>query len=177
VSKIGCSLDDAAKVGRSPSSVLTQAKRMFQAKLLIVGGGEGLREVDLDRLPMTMGRSEETDICLPHALVSRSHCEIYEEDDLLCVRDLGSLNGTFVGNQQVQQSVLKPGELLTVGTVTFRAVYGGVSHDDQPMGSMEDTASAISTARIGDLANSTDQTETLHRTEDTIPSTSDPRLH
>ena len=39
------------------------------------------------------------------------------------VRDLGSLNGTFVNNQRITESPIAPGELLTVGTVTFRAVY------------------------------------------------------
>jgi pSer/pThr/pTyr-binding forkhead associated (FHA) protein len=39
------------------------------------------------------------------------------------VRDLGSLNGTFVNNQRITEAAVEPGELLTVGTVTFRAIY------------------------------------------------------
>jgi hypothetical protein len=39
------------------------------------------------------------------------------------VRDLGSLNGTFINNQRITESVIEPGELLTIGAVTFRAVY------------------------------------------------------
>ena len=67
---------------------------------------------------------QEVESCLlQHPLVSRQHCELYESAGQLMVRDLGSLNGTFVNNQRVTESPLPAGELLTVGTVTFRAVY------------------------------------------------------
>ena len=46
------------------------------------------------------------------------------------VRDLGSTNGTFVGSEKVVESVLGPGELLTIGTVTFRALYGDTKVED-----------------------------------------------
>ncbi len=60
---------------------------------------------------------------LPHPLVSRRHCEIVENDGRLLVRDLNSLNGTFIGEERISEAILSPGSLLTVGTVTFRAVY------------------------------------------------------
>jgi predicted component of type VI protein secretion system len=60
---------------------------------------------------------------LPHPLVSRQHCELFETNGRLMVRDLGSLNGTFVNNERISEAALPPGELLTVGAVTFRAVY------------------------------------------------------
>ena len=44
----------------------------------------------------------------------------------LRVRDLGSLNGTFVGSKRIEDAEVPPGELLTVGTVTFRAVYRNI---------------------------------------------------
>jgi pSer/pThr/pTyr-binding forkhead associated (FHA) protein len=92
------------------------------AKLVVVGGDVKTTEVEL-RLPSTIGRGKGTTIVLPHPLVSRQHCEIYEADGQLMVRDLGSLNGTFVNNERITDAPLPPGELLTVGTVTFRAVY------------------------------------------------------
>jgi pSer/pThr/pTyr-binding forkhead associated (FHA) protein len=92
------------------------------AKLVVVGGDVKTTEVEL-RLPSTIGRGKGTTIVLPHPLVSRQHCEIYEANGQLMVRDLGSLNGTFVNNERITDAPLPPGELLTVGTVTFRAVY------------------------------------------------------
>jgi predicted component of type VI protein secretion system len=71
---------------------------------------------------------------LAHPLVSRQHCELYEADGQLMVRDLGSLNGTFVNNQKVSEAPLPPGELLTIGTVTFRAVYESQGEVSPPKG-------------------------------------------
>ncbi len=97
---------------------------MIEAKLRIVGGGERDKELDL-QLPATIGRGKDNGITLVEPLVSRKHCEIYEKQDQLVVRDLGSLNGTYIGSQKIEKDrLLRPGELLTIGTVTFRAIYG-----------------------------------------------------
>lgn len=95
----------------------------LNAKLVVVGGEVKTAEIKL-RLPSTIGRGRGATIMLPHPLVSRQHCELFETDGQLMVRDLGSLNGTFVNNERIAgDASLPPGELLTVGAVTFRAVY------------------------------------------------------
>jgi len=94
----------------------------MDAKLVVVGGVAKPTEFSLN-LPAVIGRGREASLSLRHALVSRNHCEIFESDGYLVVRDMGSLNGTFVDNQQITEAVLPPGHLLTVGTVTFRAAY------------------------------------------------------
>ena len=95
---------------------------MIQAKLLVIGGEAEAEEISLE-LPATVGRSREAAINLSHPLVSRHHCELFEANGVLMVRDLDSMNGTFVGSQRVSEAVLRSGDLLTVGTVTFRALY------------------------------------------------------
>jgi pSer/pThr/pTyr-binding forkhead associated (FHA) protein len=96
------------------------------AKLVVVGGETQTRQYDL-ALPTIIGRSRTTDLTLGHPLVSRHHCEVFEADGMLMVRDLGSLNGTFLGDTRIaeQPMPVKSGDLITVGPVTFRAVYGG----------------------------------------------------
>ena len=103
----------------------------LKAKLVVVGGEVKTAEIKL-RLPSTIGRGRGTTIMLPHPLVSRQHCELFETDGKLMVRDLGSLNGTFVNNERITESPLAAGELLTVGTVTFRAVYEDASDNGAP---------------------------------------------
>ncbi len=96
---------------------------MLKAKLLVIGGDAKFGEVDL-LLPTTIGRGREATLTIPHPLVSRLHCEIFERHGKLVVKDLKSLNGTFVNNQKiVGEEVLEPEQLLTLGNVTFRADY------------------------------------------------------
>lgn len=94
----------------------------MKAKLIVIGGTTSTTEVNL-RLPTTIGRGRSAQVTIPHSLVSRQHCEISEFEGRLLVRDLESLNGTYVGDERITEAILEPGALLTVGTVTFRAVY------------------------------------------------------
>jgi len=109
-------------------------------KLVVVGGDVRPSEITV-RLPLVLGRGREAGISLPHALVSRSHCELYESHGRVFVRDMGSLNGTYVGSERVKEAELAPGDLLTVGTVTFRAVYGDLSELAENPPGTSDTAS------------------------------------
>ncbi len=102
----------------------------MKAKLVVVGGDVKATEIKL-KLPVIIGRGREAALTLPHPLVSRKHCELFEVDGTLMVRDLGSLNGTYVGTQRVAEAPLPSGELLTVATVNFRAVYTDVDEEDE----------------------------------------------
>ena len=107
---------------------------MLNAKLVIVGGGDAkVSEIQL-KLPTTIGRSSEAKVKLPHPLVSRKHCELFERDGQLIVRDLGSLNGTYIDSNKIErEQPLGPNQLLTLGTVTFRAIYEMVVVADAPV--------------------------------------------
>jgi pSer/pThr/pTyr-binding forkhead associated (FHA) protein len=115
---------------------------------IVHGPGEGTEFV-LDRPGrQTIGRANDCTIQLPtnflFAQVSRHHCELDIDPPAVHVRDLGSLNGTFVNGEmigkqnedEVRSEVsnpasavreLKGGDELQVGTVTFRI---GVSDED-----------------------------------------------
>lgn len=96
----------------------------MQAKLIVVGGDVKVAEVKL-KLPTVIGRGKGATVLLQHPLVSRQHCEITEQDGQLMVRDLGSLNGTFINNARLTEPTPLPsGDLLSIGDVTFRAEYG-----------------------------------------------------
>ncbi len=96
----------------------------MEARLIVVGGDAQTRQFEL-RLPAVIGRSRSTDVRLGHPLVSRHHCEVFEADGILMVRDLGSLNGTFVGDTRIAEQAIpiQPGEVFTVGPVSLRAEY------------------------------------------------------
>lgn len=93
--------------------------------LVIISGDPGKKQVTI-KPPAIIGRSRQADVTIGQPLVSRKHCEITaSEDGTLVVEDLGSLNGTYVGEERITEAVyLESGDLLTVGSVTFRAHYG-----------------------------------------------------
>jgi pSer/pThr/pTyr-binding forkhead associated (FHA) protein len=95
----------------------------MQATFVILEPKVTPSEYTLD-LPITIGRGREADLKFSNGLISRRHCELVEYDGSIMVRDLGSRNGTFVSGNRVESAPLAAGELLTVGGVTLRAVYG-----------------------------------------------------
>ena len=94
----------------------------MDAKLVIVGGKANKSQVSL-KLPTVVGRSRDADLTVAHPNISRRHCELHEVDGMLMIRDLGSLNGVFVGNQQVSEAPLPPDSEFSVGPLTFRVEY------------------------------------------------------
>ncbi|MBN1396132.1 MAG: FHA domain-containing protein [Pirellulales bacterium] len=94
----------------------------MDAKLIVVGGKASKGEISL-KLPMTIGRSREAELTIAHPMISRRHCELFEADGLLMIRDLDSLNGTLVAGRRIKESPLPPDGEFTIGPLTFRARY------------------------------------------------------
>ncbi|MEJ5343000.1 MAG: FHA domain-containing protein [Thermogutta sp.] len=74
-------------------------------------------------LPAVIGRSREADLTIIHPMISRRHCELFEDGGLVKIRDLGSLNGTYVAGEQIQETFLPPGAVFSLGPLTFRVEY------------------------------------------------------
>ena len=68
----------------------------------------------------TLGRNPTNDFRVHDATVSSFHCEIVLSDDSVVVRDLGSTNGTYIDGLRIQENVLKPGQILKVGSAELR---------------------------------------------------------
>ena len=66
--------------------------------------------------PITrIGRGPDSDILLDDITVSRSHAEVFINEGGLFVRDLGSLNGTYVNRVIIEKAALVHGDELQVG--------------------------------------------------------------
>ena len=76
------------------------------------------REVSL---PCTIGRAKQCDVTIIHPLVSRRHCEIYEETGRVMVRDVGSLNGTYYLGMRLGRGAHIPyGASFSIGRLNFQ---------------------------------------------------------
>lgn len=64
---------------------------------------------------MVVGRLSECDIHIQDANISRRHSAFEREGEGWAVQDLGSTNGTFINGERTQRSVLRNGDVVTVG--------------------------------------------------------------
>lgn len=96
----------------------------MDVKLVVHRGPTQAREFRLRAEETIIGRKEGCGLRIPSNQVSRLHCKILWRDDLLQVQDLKSANGTKINGQRVRGvQVLRPGDLLSVGPITFLVNY------------------------------------------------------
>ena len=72
---------------------------------------------DIDVL--SIGRTDENDLVLEHQRVSRRHAEVQRKGGIYVLRDLGSTNGTWQGEERVDQLILQDGDELRIGEATL----------------------------------------------------------
>ena len=87
------------------------------------GPNAGSRFV-LDGEVTALGRHPESDIFLDDITVSRRHAVIERTDDGFTVRDAGSLNGTYVNRERVDEARLRTGDELQIGRFRLSFVLG-----------------------------------------------------
>jgi pSer/pThr/pTyr-binding forkhead associated (FHA) protein len=78
----------------------------------------------LDADVVTAGRHPDSDIFLDDITVSRRHVEIHRRADGYVVRDAGSLNGTYVNRERIEEGELHDGDELQVGTFKLLFLAG-----------------------------------------------------
>ena len=84
--------------------------------ILVLRGGEGEGQHFVLSSPVTkIGRHADSDIALDDITVSRRHCDISQEAGRFIVRDVGSLNGTYVNQKRVDAAELTQGDELQIG--------------------------------------------------------------
>lgn len=92
--------------------------------LVVVRGPNAGSRYLLDRDITTAGRHPDAEIFLDDVTVSRRHAEfVREEDGRLRVRDLGSLNGSYVNGTRVDDRSLATGDEVQIGR--FKLLYVG----------------------------------------------------
>ncbi|MBE9506540.1 MAG: FHA domain-containing protein [Chloroflexi bacterium] len=75
---------------------------------------------DIAKPAVTIGRAQNCDVVVDHATVSRQHATIKLEEDQFRLYDLGSSNGTFVGEHRVREPVtLEDGATVHFGTMEY----------------------------------------------------------
>jgi pSer/pThr/pTyr-binding forkhead associated (FHA) protein len=91
---------------------------------LVIERGAPRRVVKIPKCDAILGRARGNTVRIPSAEVSRQHCRLREEDGLIVVEDLGSVNGTFLNGRRLRGAeYVRPGDHIEVGPVTFVVQY------------------------------------------------------
>jgi len=92
--------------------------------LIIAIGHDTHDRVELAADVASVGRSDDSDITLDDISVSRHHA-IFQRtaSGRITVRDLNSLNGTYVNGTRVEESVLRSGDEIQIGK--YKIVFWG----------------------------------------------------
>ncbi|MTA49245.1 MAG: FHA domain-containing protein [Actinobacteria bacterium] len=78
------------------------------------GPAKGARFL-IDQNEVAIGRSTDSPVFLDDVTVSRKHAVIEAREGVFTLRDLGSLNGTYLNNQTVSESQLATGDEIQIG--------------------------------------------------------------
>ncbi len=106
----GLSAEDEATIG---------ALRHGTALLVVVRGPNNGARFLLDDAEVTSGRHPESDIFLDDVTVSRRHAVFVRDGNGYAVKDVGSLNGTYVNRASVDAAVLRNGDEVQIGKYRF----------------------------------------------------------
>src|SRR6476469_7876350 len=122
----------ATEVNESPAA--SEAPLIDPGTLAALRAGTALLRVDrgpnsgsrflLDGDATTVGRHPSSDIFLDDVTVSRRHAEFLRDGTSFSVRDVGSLNGTYVNGQRIDSSPLATGDEVQVGKFRLIVMLG-----------------------------------------------------
>jgi len=97
------------------------ALRPGTALLVVLRGPNTGARFLLDDASVSSGRHPDSDIFLDDVTVSRKHAVFTRDGDTFSVRDVGSLNGTYLNRERIDESALHTGDEVQIGK--FRLVF------------------------------------------------------
>lgn len=95
---------------------------MSNIKITILSAGISGTSFVLSNDSYTLGRSDDSDICIQDSTISNHHCTLVKiSDDTYAVKDEGSTNGTKLNGRKLLENLppvaMSSGDILQVGNV------------------------------------------------------------
>ena len=94
------------------------------AKLVVLSPEQKGRSYELKVDKTTIGRVDDNTFQIAEPSVSSHHCEVLLRGTEVIIKDLNSTNGTFINNEKISESVLKPGQTLRLGQIELQIETG-----------------------------------------------------
>ena len=92
-------------------------------KLVVIGGKLRGQEFVLEEGDNIMGRDPDCEVHLPIVGVSKRHASFSVTKDSCYMKDLGSINGTFVDGKLVKSKILQDKDMITLPDIIIQVVY------------------------------------------------------
>jgi pSer/pThr/pTyr-binding forkhead associated (FHA) protein len=101
---------------RAKQQKASKPRRGVPSQVVILEGGNKGEAVSLEHAPLLIGRGNDAAIRLDDDYVSTRHARIASSGEQWYVEDLGSTNGTYVGNSRISQATaLQLGTQVRIG--------------------------------------------------------------
>jgi pSer/pThr/pTyr-binding forkhead associated (FHA) protein len=101
---------------RTKQQKASKPRRGVPTQVVIVEGGNKGEAISLEDAPLMIGRGNDAAIRLDDDYVSTRHARIASSGEQWFVEDLGSTNGTYVGNSRISQATaLQLGTQVRIG--------------------------------------------------------------
>lgn len=84
-------------------------------KLILKFQGVLIKEYNIDKPLLSIGRKEDNDIMIDNMAVSGHHAKIENKEGSFIITDMNSTNGTFVNGKKTVSAVLKSNDWITIG--------------------------------------------------------------
>jgi len=97
-------------------------------QLIMNPGTPSEQSFELPEGSVTIGRTEESTICVLHKSLSRRHARLDREGGRIVLVDLSSKNGTFVNEARIERQELSAGATFRCGEVTFKLSAGAYAY-------------------------------------------------
>lgn len=106
---------------KEEEEVAVEVKPQKEPVLVVAKGPMVGQRFSLNREQVSLGRDPGSDIFLNDITVSRSHAIISVKPEGITISDVGSLNGTYVNQDRIENSALKHGDKLQIGK--FKLIF------------------------------------------------------
>jgi FHA domain-containing protein/zinc ribbon protein len=106
---------DVEDAGEEGESLLESLGIKGPALVVRSGGGMAGQSFQPADGQTLIGRSPECDVFLDDVTVSRRHAELSREGEMFTIRDLGSLNGTYVNRKRIESVMLENDDEVQIG--------------------------------------------------------------
>ncbi len=108
-------IDETEQLDYKDANGHNGASKAGRPRIFLTYNGRTLRELEIDRPRLLVGRSDHNDLCVNSRFISRHHALFVKHGTATFLMDLNSTNGTYVNSQRISNHVLLHDDVISIG--------------------------------------------------------------